>query len=87
MSMLGACWKQAKGQRPKWKIMVFLGKKACTSKEMVGRKHNMRACKESNSWKEEKHARMGGRPNDDRVRVLVRYCKWLKSPKCINIDT
>jgi hypothetical protein len=49
-----------------------LGKKACTRKATAGRKNNMR---------------MGGRPNDGRVRVLVRYCKWLKSQKCINIDT
>jgi hypothetical protein len=33
-----------------------------------------RACKESNNWKEEQHTCMGGRPNDGRVRVLVRYC-------------
>jgi hypothetical protein len=29
---------------------------------------------------------MGGRPNVDRVRVLVIHCKWLKSPIYINID-
>jgi hypothetical protein len=29
---------------------------------------------ESDRWKEEKHARMQGRPNDARVRVLVMYC-------------
>jgi hypothetical protein len=70
--------------------MAFLGKKACTREATVGRKHNTRACKEgvhkeSDNWKEEQNARMGGRPEDNRVRVLVRYCKWMKSPKCINI--
>jgi hypothetical protein len=30
---------------------------------------------------------MGEKPNVRRVRVLVIFCKWLKSPKCINIDT
>jgi hypothetical protein len=29
---------------------------------------------ESDSWKEEQHARMQGRPNDIRARVLVMYC-------------
>jgi hypothetical protein len=29
---------------------------------------------ESDSWKEEQHARMHGRPNDGRVRVFVMYC-------------
>ena len=43
--------------------------------------------KERDNWKEEKHERMGGRTNVDRVRVLVIYCKGMKSPKCINIDT
>lgn len=28
---------------------------------------------ESDSWKEEQHAHMQGRPNDGRVRVLVMY--------------
>jgi hypothetical protein len=43
--------------------------------------------KESDSCKEEQHTRMRGRPNVGRVRVLVMYCKWMKSPKRINIDT
>jgi hypothetical protein len=30
--------------------------------------------KESDSWKEEQHKRMRGRPNVGRVRVLVTYC-------------
>jgi hypothetical protein len=30
---------------------------------------------------------MGEKPSVRRVRVLVIFCKWLKSPKCINIDT
>jgi hypothetical protein len=29
---------------------------------------------ESDRWKEEKHARMHGRPNDTRVRVFVIHC-------------
>jgi hypothetical protein len=29
---------------------------------------------------------MAEKPNVRRVRVLVIFCKWLKSPKCINID-
>jgi hypothetical protein len=55
--------------------MTFLGKKACTSKAGAGMKHNTHACKESNNWKEEQHTHMGGRPNDNRVRVLEMYCK------------
>ena len=31
--------------------------------------------------------RMGERPNVRRVRVLVIFCKRMKSPKCINIET
>jgi hypothetical protein len=62
------------GQRPKQKSKAFLGKKACTRKATAGRKHNTHTCKESNNWKEEQHTRMGGRPNDNRVRVLVMYC-------------
>jgi hypothetical protein len=42
--------------------------------------------KESNNWKEEQQTCMGGIPNDGRIRVLAMYCKWMKSPKCINID-
>jgi hypothetical protein len=30
---------------------------------------------------------MGEKPSVRRVRVLVIFCKWMKSPKCINIDT
>jgi hypothetical protein len=30
---------------------------------------------------------MGEKPSIRRVRVLVIFCKWLKIPKCINIDT
>jgi hypothetical protein len=48
-------------------------KKVCTRKATAGRKNNMH--------------RMGGRPNVGRVRVLVIYCKWMKSLKYINIDT
>jgi hypothetical protein len=40
---------------------VVLGKKVHT-------------CEESDSWKEEHHTHMHGRPNDIRVRVLVMYC-------------
>jgi len=43
--------------------------------------------KESDNWEEEQHACIGGRPNVSRVRVLVMYCKQLKKPKCINLDT
>jgi hypothetical protein len=42
---------------------------------------------ESDSWKEEQHMPMHGRPNDVRVRVLVMYCNGLKRKKCINIVT
>jgi hypothetical protein len=35
---------------------------------------------------EEQHARMGGRPNFSRFRVLVIHCKWLKILIYINID-
>jgi hypothetical protein len=55
MSVLGACWKQAKVE-----------KKGDFGKESMH--------EESDSWKEEQHARMQGRPNDGRVRVLVMYC-------------
>jgi hypothetical protein len=41
MSVLGACWKQAKVERK-----VILGKKACTQKATAGRKSSMRACME-----------------------------------------
>jgi hypothetical protein len=61
------------GGRPKRKSKEFFGKKACTRKTTAGRKNNTRACE--------------GIPNDGRVRVWVRYCKRLKSQKCINIDT
>jgi hypothetical protein len=37
--------------------------------------------KESDNWKEEQHACMGGRPNVGRVRVLVIYCKWTEEPE------
>jgi hypothetical protein len=56
------------------KSKMILGKKACRRKATAGRKHNTCACKEGNNWKEEQHARMGGRPNDSRVRVLVMHC-------------
>jgi hypothetical protein len=38
--------------------------------------HFVKKCmhKESDSWKEEKHAHMHGRPNDVRVRVFVIHC-------------
>jgi hypothetical protein len=67
--------------------MAFLGKKACTRKQQLEERTTHMHARERNNWKEEQHTRMGGRPNDGRVRVLVRYCKWLKSPKCINSDT
>jgi hypothetical protein len=57
-------------QRPKQKRKAFLGNKSCTRKVTAGRKHNTCACKESNNWKEEHHSRMGGRPNNGRVRIL-----------------
>jgi hypothetical protein len=41
MSVLGACWKQAKAERK-----TILGKKACTRKATAGRKNNTRACRE-----------------------------------------
>jgi hypothetical protein len=41
MSVLGACWKQAKVERK-----AILGKKACTRKATTGRKSNMCACME-----------------------------------------
>jgi hypothetical protein len=79
------------GQRQKRKSMAFLVKEAFTREATTGRKHNTCTCKEgqhkeSDNWKEEQHARMGGIPNDGRFKVLLRYCKWLKSLKCINID-
>jgi hypothetical protein len=45
----------------------------------IGRKQNTLACKksvhkESDNWKEEKHAHMRGRPNVSRFIVLVMYC-------------
>jgi hypothetical protein len=40
------------------------------------------------NWKEATNACREGRPNDNRVRVFVRFlCKWMKSPIDINIDT
>jgi hypothetical protein len=41
MSVLGACWKQAKVERK-----VILGKKACTREATAGRKSSTRACME-----------------------------------------
>jgi hypothetical protein len=41
MSVLGACWKQAKDKRKD-----VLGKKACTREATAGRKRNMQACME-----------------------------------------
>jgi hypothetical protein len=41
MSVLGACWKQAKVERK-----VILGKKACTRKATAGRKSSTCACME-----------------------------------------
>ena len=43
--------------------------------------------KGSDSWEEEQHTHMGGRPNVGRVRVFVIHCKWMKNPIDINIDT
>jgi hypothetical protein len=63
---------EAKGQSGK--ARHFWGKNACMRKATTGRKHNTRICKEGNNWKEEQHTHMGGRPNNSRVRVLVRYC-------------
>jgi hypothetical protein len=42
--------------------------------------------KESDNWRRN-NTRMRERPNVIRVRVLVIFCKRMKSPKCINIDT
>jgi hypothetical protein len=42
--------------------------------------------KESDSWRKN-NTHMGGRPNDGRIRVFVIFHKWLKSQKCIYIDT
>jgi hypothetical protein len=39
----------------------------------------------SDSWRKN-NMRMGEKPSIRRVRVLVIFCNWLKSPKCINID-
>jgi hypothetical protein len=41
MSVLGACWKQAKAERKE-----ILGKKACTRKATAGRKRSTHACME-----------------------------------------
>jgi hypothetical protein len=30
---------------------------------------------------------MGEKPSVRRVRVSIIFCKWMKNPKCINIDT
>jgi len=65
----------------------FWGKKACMRKAIAGRKNNTHACKEGDSWKEEQHTHMGEIHNDGKVGVLVRYCKRMKNPKCINIYT
>jgi hypothetical protein len=67
------------GLLEKWKSNGVFGKESMHKESD--------SCKESNNWKEEQHTCMGGRPNDGRVRVLVRYCNGLKSLKCINIDT
>jgi hypothetical protein len=42
--------------------------------------------KERDNWRK-KNMRMGGIPNVKRVRVLVIFYKWMKTLKCINIDT
>jgi hypothetical protein len=39
----------------------------------------------SDSWRKN-NTRMGEKTSIRRVRVLVIFCKWLKSLKCINID-
>jgi hypothetical protein len=87
MSVLGPCWQQAEVER-----RMIVGKKMQKLEVTTGKKHkesDMQESvhKESDSWKEEQHACMGGRPNVGRVRVLVIHCKWLKSPIYINIDT
>jgi hypothetical protein len=94
MSVLRACWQQAK-----------VGNKACTKKkDNWKRNHGKESVQEeSDNWKEAQHVHMQergdrwkeatnacreGRPNDSRVRVFVCFfCKWLKGPIDINIDT
>jgi hypothetical protein len=72
------------------------GKESVQKTEVTtGKRTSTRACKkactkESDSWRKnwrKNNMRMGEKPNVRRVRVLVIFCKWLKSPKCINIDT
>jgi hypothetical protein len=66
-------------------------RKLAETEVTAGGKHNMRDARkhaqEKGQLKEEQHARMGGRPNIGKIRVLVMYFKRLKIPKCINIDT
>jgi hypothetical protein len=67
------------------------GKESVQKTEVTTGKRTTCACKkactkESDSWRKN-NTRMGERPNVRRVRVLVIFCKRLKSPKCINIDT
>jgi hypothetical protein len=46
-----------------------------------------KACIEENDNWRKNNTCMGDKPSVRRVRVLVIFCKWLKSLKCINIDT
>jgi hypothetical protein len=70
---------------------MIMGKKACRNKVTAGerttRAHARKRAQGKRQLEEEQHTCMGGRPNVGRVRVFVMLCKWLKSPKCINIDT
>jgi hypothetical protein len=53
------------------------GERKCAESEAtIGRKRSMQESvhEESDSWMEEHHTHMGGRPNIGRVRVLVMNC-------------
>jgi hypothetical protein len=85
MLVMGDFWHQAEGER-----RMIMGKKAC-KKLNIWQKNNTHACKkactkESDSWRKNITC-MGEIPNVRRVRVLVIFCKRLKSLKCINIET
>ena len=79
------------GTRPKWKEgrswEIKNAEMEVTARERIACVHARKHAQGKRQLEKEKHARMGGRPNIGRVRVLVMLCKWLKSPKCKNIDT
>jgi hypothetical protein len=87
MSVLGAYWQQAEVERRMimGKESIHKGRNNWKEKQHAHMEESVH--KESDNWKEEHHVRMRGRPNDGRVRVLVRYFKWLNIPKCKNLDT